>query len=95
MKTEIIKLKNFEGYYFTCCCCGKELKHPYAIKSDNNFGTYGKECVHKIVGYNWKAINITSNKTDPRAVYEKLQNLRLYDVIKMLFTPTQIKEFLR
>jgi|SaaInlStandDraft_3_1057020.scaffolds.fasta_scaffold00483_29 hypothetical protein len=39
----IIKVANFEGYWFNCSKCGREIKHAYAVKG--MAGVYGSECV--------------------------------------------------
>jgi hypothetical protein len=49
MKTRIIKLKNFEGRYYTCSKCGHELKHAYRI--DGGSDVYGAECIKHIAGW--------------------------------------------
>ena len=38
---KITKLSNFEGYWFTCKACGKQIKHAYS-DGDNIFGS---ECI--------------------------------------------------
>jgi len=45
-KQNIKKIKNFEGYYFICEKCGKEIKHAFMI---NGKGCYGSECVINMV----------------------------------------------
>jgi len=44
----ITKIKNFEGYIYHCCKCGKELKHAYRIEKTE--GIYGSECVLVLAG---------------------------------------------
>lgn len=46
---KIRKKRNFEGYYFTCQCCGREIKHAYYIEGQK--GVYGSECINKIAGH--------------------------------------------
>ena len=59
MKT-ITKIKNFEGYEYTCSNCGRTLKHAYTIGSDNS--PLGKECVRKMAGFSNKALKNADDK---------------------------------
>jgi hypothetical protein len=45
-KTQIRKIKNFEGYWMNCEHCGKNIKHGFSI---NGKGCYGSECVVNLV----------------------------------------------
>ena len=39
----ITKVANFEGYYFHCSVCGREIMHAYRINGGKEI--FGKECV--------------------------------------------------
>jgi len=49
---QIAKLRNPEGYYFTCLCCGASIKHAYS--TSNAKGLYGSECVYKVAGLSYE-----------------------------------------
>ena len=46
---KVTKLKNFNGYYYNCSCCGKKIKHPFRIDGGDNI--YGEQCAINL-GYN-------------------------------------------
>jgi hypothetical protein len=44
----VTKIKNFEGYWFRCDKCGREIMHGFKV---NGSGCYGSECVHIVAGH--------------------------------------------
>jgi len=72
MRNKINKIKNFEGYFYNCCRCGREIKHAYFV--DNSTGVYGSECIYKIAGTTFHKAN----------KYIKELNFRERTLIKML-----------
>jgi hypothetical protein len=49
-KPEIRKLKNFDGHFFCCGNCGRQIAHAYKIVGNDVI--LGSECVKKITGFN-------------------------------------------
>lgn len=47
LTAKIRKIKNFEGYWFRCSRCGREIKHAFTV---NGEGTYGSDCVYEVAG---------------------------------------------
>jgi len=46
-----MKIKNFEGKYFTCCMCEREIMHGWTLgNSTGSTIVYGSECVLKATG---------------------------------------------
>ena len=45
---KISKVKNFEGYWFTCNKCGRRIKHAFTCEGKN--GVFGSECIYEIAG---------------------------------------------
>lgn len=46
--SKINKIKNFEGRYFHCSNCGREIKHAFTIEGVQ--GQFGSECIYQIAG---------------------------------------------
>lgn len=72
-KQNIQKIKNFEGYFFTCEKCGKEIKHAFMI---NNKGCYGSECVINLVNNADKKIKKEMSKH--KLVIKMINNKNVY-----------------
>jgi len=65
----IRKLKNIEGYYYTCSHCGAEIMHAYQV--DGLRGTFGSDCVKTLCGFK-------KSVTDQL----KIQDIRMKNFIK-------------
>lgn len=74
MRATVTKVRNFEGYYFNCCRCGKEIKHAYTI--DNNRGVYGSECVHTVANVSDKDIKDQDSRM--KSVIKMMENRKRY-----------------
>ena len=71
MKT-ITKVKNIEGCWMTCHCCGRDIMHGYRVDAGKE--VFGSACVLKMAygkSFVRKLINAANARHDTLAYYTK------------------------
>lgn len=67
---KIIKVNNFEGYWFNCAKCGRKIKHAYTV--DGSKEVFGSECVCEVSGMSYD--NAAKQIKNQKSVAKILKN---------------------
>lgn len=91
---QIQKIKNFAGYEFTCCNCGRTIKHAYTFEGKS--GVYGSECVMNFLPYRVADKQIKEQKKRHEILQKMLNNKKVYNWDKICearnFTSEQLED---